>query len=157
MKSILCRCLIGCFGGARGNRTLDKGFADLCLTTWLPRPKPERSITYEQRQLHPTAPRASSSPQNKKPTIKSWEGEKLRAVIQSLAARLSQPTPAATETATLCLSRELGEVSRSHHSLSPYLTRTPQVNTSSLRVSALFSSGGHGFSRAVNSAPQNGL
>jgi hypothetical protein len=24
-------------------------------------------------------------------------------------------------------------------------------------VSALFSSGGHGFSRAVNSAPQNGL
>lgn len=152
MKSILRRCLIGCFGGARGNRTLGEGFADLCLTTWLPRPKLEKSITYEQR-----APHASSSPQNKNPTIKSWEGEKLRAVLQSLAARLSQPTPAATETATLRLSRELPEISRSHHTLSPYLTRTPQVNTSSLRVSALFSSGGHGFSRALNSAPQNGL
>ena len=26
------------FGGARRNRTADKGFADLCLTTWRPRP-----------------------------------------------------------------------------------------------------------------------
>jgi hypothetical protein len=25
------------FGGARRNRTADKGFADLCLTTWRPR------------------------------------------------------------------------------------------------------------------------
>ena len=25
-------------GGAGGNRTLGKGFADLCLTTWRPRP-----------------------------------------------------------------------------------------------------------------------
>src|ERR1700677_1628652 len=27
------------FGGARRNRTADKGFADLCLTTWRPRPR----------------------------------------------------------------------------------------------------------------------
>ena len=25
-------------GGARRNRTADRGFADLCLTTWRPRP-----------------------------------------------------------------------------------------------------------------------
>ena len=30
---------VGVFGGATRNRTGDKGFADLCLTTWLWRQK----------------------------------------------------------------------------------------------------------------------
>src|SRR5262249_5575578 len=36
------------FGGARRNRTADEGFADLCLTTWLPRPCPKKPALQQQ-------------------------------------------------------------------------------------------------------------
>jgi hypothetical protein len=37
----------GKIGGARRNRTADKGFADLCLTTWRPRPF-SKELTYKE-------------------------------------------------------------------------------------------------------------
>jgi hypothetical protein len=39
-------------GGARRNRTADKGFADLCLTTWRPRPCSKELIYKEPNSSH---------------------------------------------------------------------------------------------------------
>ena len=47
-------------GGARRNRTADKGFADLCLTTWRPRPHAGRVFSF--------AKRPGITPRNAKPT-----------------------------------------------------------------------------------------
>ena len=42
----------GSFGGAGRGRTADKGFADLCLTTWRPRLRRVHS-TREKTRYHP--------------------------------------------------------------------------------------------------------
>jgi hypothetical protein len=42
----------GKIGGARRNRTADKGFADLCLTTWRPRPFSKEPIYKEPNSSH---------------------------------------------------------------------------------------------------------
>jgi hypothetical protein len=42
----------GKIGGARRNRTADEGFADLCLTTWRPRPFHKEPICREPNSSH---------------------------------------------------------------------------------------------------------
>src|SRR6266481_205177 len=42
------------FGGAERNRTADEGFADPCLTTWLPRHPVLRATTKPQKMKKPT-------------------------------------------------------------------------------------------------------
>src|SRR6266852_6539715 len=37
LTAVLARSFMDVFGGAGRDRTADKGFADLCLTTWRPR------------------------------------------------------------------------------------------------------------------------
>ncbi len=66
-------------GGARRNRTADKGFADLCLTTWRPRPRTESKCFYYAAVNTANRRALSKSPaQEKQKThdLRSWASGK---------------------------------------------------------------------------------